>query len=110
MKDNIIKNPEWYPDFVLSTDNNIYALEMRSDVLSDCGVCKGDILVVRETSSLNENAITLWKTPHGHFAMFVYDNFGDITFYNKSGIQMRFKKTEVTLIGEAFCVQKPLPR
>ncbi len=81
---------------------------VNNDALSDFGVDEGDALIVKVTNRLDENRITVWDTPDGQTAKFAYENFGDITLYNKKDWLKSYPAKDIKMLGVAVCVQKTL--
>ncbi len=90
------------------SDTNFIVFEECGDSLTDFGICKGDSIIVKPIEKLDENRITVWETPDGRTAKFAYENFGDITLYNKKDWLMRYPAKKVKLIGAVVAVQKNL--
>lgn len=89
-------------------DTEFLAVENVSDLLKEFGVCEGDFLIVKPIKKLDENRITVWDTPDGRTAKFAYENFGDITLYNKKDWLRRYPAKKVKLIGAVVAIQRSL--
>jgi SOS-response transcriptional repressor LexA len=94
---------------MVNDPNSTYkCIPVCSDTLEHFGVKEGDYLIVRETDCLDEDSISVWDTPDGRTAKFAYENFGDITLYNKKDWLRSYPEKDVKLIGIAEAVQKRL--
>ena len=75
------------------------------------GLSDGDFLIVEETNTLHENALSAFLVPDSeHYEMgYGYDNFGDLAYFDGAETQ-RFKKGKAQIVGVVIGVVKPIGR
>lgn len=93
------------PEGVSFSDEQIIA-PIAGDTLKHLEINDGDALLVKINSKFKENILSVWRTPNGLTAKFAYFFGNSVLLHNKDSWKQKWKRDEVTKIGESVGVIK----
>lgn len=97
---------------LLDSDLRYYAASLM-DISIDMpllGIKAGDVAVVKRTTKIFENRLTIWKARDAqtNSANYIYDNFGDVSIIFPDGEIKRYKRKDITIHGVLIGVIRPI--